>query len=128
MMAEKGEEEEWAERSVRTVNRAFPPVEFSTWAVCERLLPQAYACAELIKQMGLRVSRGRAIALRGWHHLFERSRYTDAEPFYKRAVTIREKAHGAKHPDLAWTLQALARALPRPGSVRRGQKSCMGRR
>src|SRR5271165_7291960 len=29
----------WAERAVRAVNRAFPGVEFSTWAVCERLLP-----------------------------------------------------------------------------------------
>ena len=41
MMAEKGEEGVWAERAVRAVNRAFPSVEFSTWAVCERILPQA---------------------------------------------------------------------------------------
>ena len=30
----------WAERAVRAVNRAFPTVEFSTWTVCERLLPR----------------------------------------------------------------------------------------
>ena len=33
------------------VDRAFPAVEFSTWAVCERLLPQAQACAELIQRV-----------------------------------------------------------------------------
>lgn len=31
----------WAERVVRAVNCAFPKVEFSTWALCDRLLPQA---------------------------------------------------------------------------------------
>src|SRR6202008_1971429 len=41
MMPEKGEERVWAERAVRAVNCAFPDVGFSTWAVCERLLPQA---------------------------------------------------------------------------------------
>ena len=35
----------WAERTVGAVNRAFPSAEFSTWALCERLLPQALASA-----------------------------------------------------------------------------------
>ena len=43
----------WAERVVRAVNCAFPSVEFSTWTVWERLLPQVYACVALIKQWGL---------------------------------------------------------------------------
>jgi hypothetical protein len=43
----------WAERAVRAINRAFPPpVEFSTWPLCDRLLPQARACAELINRRG----------------------------------------------------------------------------
>ena len=70
--------------------------------------PQAYACAELIKQWDFGFSEAARLLYEAGVYLFERSRYTDAEPFYKRAVTIREKAHGAKHPDLAWTLQALA--------------------
>src|SRR4029077_5714148 len=40
----------WAERAVKAVNRAFPRVEFSNWAVCNRFLPQVHACAELISE------------------------------------------------------------------------------
>ena len=42
----------WAERAVRAVGCTFPLVEFSTWPVCERLLPQALVCAEFINQWG----------------------------------------------------------------------------
>jgi hypothetical protein len=40
----------WAERAVRAIDCAVPEVEFSTWALCDRLLPQAQACAELIEE------------------------------------------------------------------------------
>ena len=35
----------WSERAVRLTNRAFPEVKFEHWPGCERLLPQALACA-----------------------------------------------------------------------------------
>ena len=40
----------WAGHAVRAVNRAFPEVEFSSWALCEQLLSQARACSELIQK------------------------------------------------------------------------------
>jgi hypothetical protein len=43
---EKGQ---WAERAVRAVNSAFPSPKFANWAQCERLVPQALACATLIE-------------------------------------------------------------------------------
>jgi hypothetical protein len=46
---DEGTQPQWAERTVRAVNRAFPSVEFSAWPRCERLLSQAQSCAELIK-------------------------------------------------------------------------------
>jgi hypothetical protein len=44
---------QWAERTVRAVDRAFPDGEFSTWPLCERLLPHAQFCVELIEKWGL---------------------------------------------------------------------------
>ena len=40
----------WAERAVRAVNSAFPYVEHRNWSQCERLLPHALRCAELIEE------------------------------------------------------------------------------
>jgi hypothetical protein len=39
----------WADRAIRTVNRAFPAPEFKNWAQCERVLPHAQACAAFIE-------------------------------------------------------------------------------
>ena len=46
------EKRQWAERAVRAVNGAFPAAEFANWAQCERLVPQALACATLIEAYG----------------------------------------------------------------------------
>ena len=70
----------WAERAVRAVNRAFPLVEFSNWAGCERLLPQAHACAELINQWGFEFPEAARLLNQAGFYLYERGRYTDAEP------------------------------------------------
>src|SRR5439155_16436863 len=40
---------QWAERTVRAVSSAFPRVKYETWPQCERLLPHARACVELIQ-------------------------------------------------------------------------------
>ena len=98
----------WAERAVRAINHAFPGVEISTWAVCERLLNQAYTCAELIKQCGFAFPQAALLLNATGVYLLERARYTDAEPLFERALAIREKALGAEHPDVAAALNNLA--------------------
>jgi tetratricopeptide (TPR) repeat protein len=98
----------WAERAVRAVKCAFPDVEFSTWAVCDRLLPQAYACAELINRWSFESSAAAGLLNDAGVYLYERGRYTDAEPLYQQALAIREKTLGPEHPDLAQSLNNLA--------------------
>ena len=39
---------------------------------------------------------------------YTQGRYAEAEPLYKRALTIREKALGSGHPDVAESLNNLA--------------------
>ena len=111
----------WAERAVRAVNRAFPAVEFSTWAVCERLLPQAHACAELINQWGFEFPEAARLLNQAGFYLYERGRYTDAEPLYERALAIREKALGPEHPDVATSLNNLAVLYRSPRPIREGR-------
>ena len=101
----------WAERAVRAVSHVFPEVELSTWTVCERLLPQAYACAELINQYGFEFSEAARLLNQAGVYLYEHGRYTEAEPFYERALAIREKALGPEHPDVATTLENYASLL-----------------
>ena len=99
----------WAELAVRAVNRAFPFVEFSTWAVCERLLPQAQCLRGTYQAMGLRISRGFAIAQPVLAFTCTSVVVmTDAKPLLERALAIREKALGPEHPDVANSLNNLA--------------------
>jgi tetratricopeptide (TPR) repeat protein len=98
----------WAERAVRAVNRAFPSVEFLSWPVCDRLLAQAQACAELINQWSFEFPEAARLLNKAGSYLYERGRYTDAEPLFGRALAIQEKALGPEHPDLADSLNNLA--------------------
>jgi tetratricopeptide (TPR) repeat protein len=98
----------WAERAVRSVNRAFPFGDFATWAGCERLLPQAYACAGLINYWNFEFAESAQLLNRTGFYLCERGRYTDAEPLYDRALVIREKTLNPDHPHLANSLSNLA--------------------
>lgn len=100
----------WAERVVRAVNRAFPEVRrlLSTWAVCERFFPQAYACAELINQWSFEFLEAARLLNEASLYLKERGRYADAESLCEAALAIRKNALGPEHPDVATSLHNLA--------------------
>ena len=53
--------------------------------------------------------------LAGLYHA--QGRYADAEPLYKRALAICEKALGPDHPDVALSLNNLAALYQRPRSL-----------
>jgi tetratricopeptide (TPR) repeat protein len=99
----------WAERAVRTINRSFPKAEFSTWQLCEQLLPQAQECVELIDRWDFEFSEGARLLNNAGFYLYQRGRYADAEAFLGRALRIREKTIVENHPDLAISLSSLAR-------------------
>jgi tetratricopeptide (TPR) repeat protein len=98
----------WAERAVRAVGRAFPSVEFSTWAVCERLFPQAHACAKLIDQWSFQFPEAAGMLNQAGFYLYQRGRYSGAKPLLERSLAIREKTLGPEHLDLANSLNNLA--------------------
>ena len=98
----------WAERVVRAVNRAFPESEFTTWRRAQRCLLHAEVCADLIDQWKLEFPEAARLLHQTGHYLYERGRYTEAEPLYQRALAIREHVSGPTHLDVATSLHDLA--------------------
>jgi hypothetical protein len=102
---------QWAERAVRSIHRAFPAVEFSTWARCERLLPHALACATLMEHWKLLFPEGASVLNQAGYFLHERARFGEAEPLYQRALAIAEQTLGPDHRRVATVLENYAKLL-----------------
>ena len=69
-----------------------------------------------------------ALALSSLARVYEaQGKYTDAEPLYKRALAIREKALGPDHPDVATALNNLALLYQAPGPLRRRRAALQAR-
>jgi tetratricopeptide (TPR) repeat protein len=112
------EQKAWAERTVRTVNAAFPdPTKFKIWPLCDRLLPHALACAGLIEFWDMEFAEATLLLNQTGYYLHQRAEYAQAEPLYQRALAIREKALGPEHPYTASSLNNLALLLHDQGKV-----------
>jgi len=105
----------WAERAVRVVNAAFPEVEFKTWPLCDRLIAHAKAAAGLVETYRFDFEEAGRLLNQAGYYLRERARYAEAEPLYRRALEIVEKALGPEHPDVAASLNNLALLYHRQG-------------
>ena len=105
---EETQRRSWAERAVRAVNAAFPHTEYSTWAQCERLLPQALAATQGIEQYQMIIEEAGRLLYETAVYLRDRARYSEAAPLYQGALRIREQQLGAEHPDVSSTLNNLA--------------------
>jgi tetratricopeptide (TPR) repeat protein len=105
---EEPRQREWARQAVQAINVAFPHVEHQTWPQCDRLLPHALLCAELIAQEQMTFPEAAHLLNQTGGYLNERARYTEAEPLLKRALAIRELQLGALHPHTATSLNNLA--------------------
>jgi tetratricopeptide (TPR) repeat protein len=114
----------WAERAIRAMNRVFPFVEFSNWALCDRLLPQAQACAELINQQGFRFADAALLLSDVGFYLYKRGRYVEAEPLFDRALAIYERVLGPEHPDVANSLNNLTRLYRAQGRYVEAEPLC----
>jgi hypothetical protein len=121
----------YAEHAVRAVDAAFPELEFSNWPECDRLLPHALVCADWIEADGMQHDEAARLLNEAGCYLSERAQYAAAEPLYRRALAIREKALGPEHPGTAeasttWRHSTTDRSVrggraavsPRPGHPR----------
>jgi hypothetical protein len=97
-----GTQRHWAERTIRAVNRAFPAGgEVETWQRCRQLISQAVVCLKLIEQWHMSFPEASRLLNQAGLYLHEHAQYTEAEPFYQRALAIREQKLGPDHPHTA---------------------------
>ena len=99
---------QWAERTVRVVNRAFPAVEVETWQRCQQLIPQAIVCMILIDQWHMSFPETAQLLNQAGYYFCEHAQYTEAEPLLQRALAICKKKLGTEHPNTATSLNNLA--------------------
>jgi tetratricopeptide (TPR) repeat protein len=100
---------QWAERTVRAVNLAFPDVtNIKLWEQCERYLPHALVCVTFIEEYSFAFAEAARLLNQTAYYLDSRAQYPQAEPLYQRALAIDEKASGPEHPDTATSLNNLA--------------------
>ena len=97
----------WRECAVGVADAVFPEVEFATWPQCERLLSHARAALSTLPSNTAFLPAGH-LAGRCAIYLRERGEYGAAEPLQVRALTIRERACDADHPDVATSMNELA--------------------
>lgn len=112
---------EWAERTVRAVNDAFPAVEFTMWPRCQRCILHAQRGAALIQQWNMEFPEATRLLNQTAYYLEERSQYEEAELHYLRLLAIRERVLESDHPDLAKTLNNLAALYHRQGKYRQAE-------
>ena len=99
---------QWAERTVRALDQAFPSVEATTWPQCEQYLPHAQRGIMLIETYSFAFTEAAHLLNQVAHYLYERAQYKEAEPLYQCALAINEQVIGENHPDTAGVLNNLA--------------------
>ncbi len=99
----------WAERAIAAINCTFPHAEeTAVWSRCQRLLPQVEVCSQLIDQWSIASSVAGHLLNEAGVYLRERALYTQAEVLLSQACSVRERAMGLEHPDVAHSLDDLA--------------------
>jgi tetratricopeptide (TPR) repeat protein len=98
----------WARRTIDGLNAAFPTVNFENWPACERILPQAEVGAALIAEYSLDSEDSARLLNEAAVYLFERARYSEAEPLYRMAMEIRQKVLGPDDLATAASMNNLA--------------------
>ncbi|MEO6889829.1 MAG: tetratricopeptide repeat protein [Ktedonobacteraceae bacterium] len=107
-MLEEAEKRIWAERVMLAVNAAFPHVEHDTWPQCERLLSQALLAAHYIERYQVISEDAGRLLHETACYLYERGRYSEAEPLFQQAIRIREQYLRSEHPQVIDSLNSLA--------------------
>jgi tetratricopeptide (TPR) repeat protein len=96
------------EMVVRVLNIMFPESALTSWLECERYLPHALVCIELIQTTSMISADAVNLLTRVGHYLMERTRYAEALPIFQLALTLCERLFGSEHLLTATALYYLA--------------------
>lgn len=97
----------WGERAIKALARSFPVTTLSNLPDCERLLPHARVCANLVTEWGFEILEAGLLQHNLALYYNFRGQFAEAEQFARRALPIREKCLGESHLDVAETIHIL---------------------
>ncbi len=100
---------QWAERTVRAVNKAFPDIgQASQWPRCQYFLSHAQICAMLIEQHQMLSLDAGQLLYKAGMYLRELGLYAQAEEQLSKSHVLLSQVLGAIHPCVAQSLDTLA--------------------
>ena len=113
----KDAEAKWIAGAVKACAAAYPGSDFQHWQACDRLLPHARTVANIASDdIGPVLAR---VLDQAGLYLHDRAAHAEALPLFERALAIRERALGPGHPDVAQSLNNLARLYHVQGAYER---------
>ena len=104
------EKDRWIAAALKIINRAFPfdSDDVRTWPACVRLAPHAFAVLGLAEPREIEPAVTARLLNELGVYSWSRAEYPTAEPLFRRALAIFEKALGPNHPETATSLNNLA--------------------
>lgn len=100
----------WIQSAVGAIEAAFPPVDFETWRLCERLLPHGRAALTAL-DAGSGFAPGARLANACGNYLAKRAAFLDSEKLLRFGLHIAERSKQERDPHVASNLNTLARLL-----------------
>ncbi|HEY7413607.1 MAG TPA: tetratricopeptide repeat protein [Ktedonobacteraceae bacterium] len=105
------EEEQWNARVTAALDVVLPDVwcatKYVAWKQCERLLPHVLLCLQRAKETSESLPLA-SLVDKTASYLLSRGRYAEAKSLFYQALSIRERALGPEHPEVASSLNHLA--------------------
>jgi len=118
------EERVFAERAVRALAAAFPAAEFSTWRVCQMLMPCVEEILSHIERLELVFQEAAELLKEAGEYHWKFGRLDGCEPLCRRALAIHTKVLGFEHPDTATSLNNLAAVFREQGKLVEAESLC----
>lgn len=100
----------WVQSAIAAVESAFPPVDFATWRLCERLLSHGRAALASL-DTGSGFAPAARLANACGNYLAKRAAFLDSEKLLRLGLGIAERSKQERDPHVAANLNALAKLL-----------------
>ena len=103
----------WLGAAIRLLRATFPAEveDPQRWPLCARLLPHAQLALLWVEDHTLEPEASSWLLDRMGRYLEVRAEFALATPLTERALAIRERLHGSRHPDTATSVNNLGRLL-----------------
>ena len=100
---------EWVSTAVTLVNLCFPEPPFQSWTQCERMIPHAFACEDLINKWRLRNNESEELLKKLAKYLTMSGKYAGLETLYESLIRLQREKYGVESLPVLVTGVAVSR-------------------